>query len=113
MFVVFCIFLSSLGIACFFPSVFIGFLACFVIYTLLFALPGVVGTADLLAFFLVLGNQKRFYKFVSSVLSEDHALYRWLSKIVLFVSHHITFKSIDRGFIEFFGPFGIVNTLRA
>nr|YP_009163130.1 NADH dehydrogenase subunit 5 [Balamuthia mandrillaris]AKT94905.1 NADH dehydrogenase subunit 5 [Balamuthia mandrillaris] len=113
MFVVMCVFFSGLGVAYFFPSIFLGFIVCFVIYTLLFALPGVAGTSDLLAYFLVLGNQKRFYKFVSFVLAEDHALYRWLSKVVLFASHHITFKSIDRGFIEFFGPFGIVNTLRA
>lgn len=42
----------------------------------------------------------------------DHWLYKKLTKIFFYLSYHVSFKSIDRGFLEKFGPFGIVLFLR-
>ena len=52
------------------------------------------------------------YKRAYSLFTSDHIVYQWICKFFFFISYHITFKSIDRGFLELVGPFGIVNTLR-
>lgn len=56
----------------------------------------------------------RAYKIaVFRFLSKDHLLYKGLSNFFAFMSYHVTFKSLDRGFLEFLGPFGIASTLRS
>lgn len=47
------------------------------------------------------------YMFWISLISSDHIFYRFISRIVLYFSHHVSFKVIDRGYLEKFGPSGI------
>ena len=56
-------------------------------------------------------SNKFIFKKVYTVFFSDHFFYKYISKFFLFLSYHVTFKSIDRGFLEHFGPFGLTNFL--
>lgn len=58
-------------------------------------------------------SARSYKRFVLHLLSHDHVFYKGLTRLFTFVSYHVTFKSIDRGFLEFFGPFGITKTMRS
>ena len=53
-----------------------------------------------------------FYYFLSKKWYFDNLYNQYLSKLVLYFGYHITFKSIDRGWIEMIGPFGVVEKLK-
>lgn len=52
----------------------------------------------------------KIYRFLSKKWYVDLIYNQYMARFYFFISYHITFKWIDRGLVEFFGPLGIVRT---
>lgn len=84
-----------------FFSMFGAFLSFF-LYNLFFAGLCIIQQKSIIKNFYIFFNKKWFF---------DQVYYSFLTKKVLVFGYEISFKLIDRGFIELFGPLGIVRIL--
>jgi NADH-ubiquinone oxidoreductase chain 5 len=82
---------------------------------LIFSFLGIISS---LLFYILINKNVRFYNrswyiliyhFINQKWYFDLVYNNFIIKSILSFSYKITFKLIDRGIIEYFGPFGIIN----
>lgn len=61
---------------------------------------------------LVVGSGKYIYTLLNRKWFFDNVYNHYIVRPILQSGYHITFKTLDRGFIEVFGPFGIGETVK-
>jgi NADH-ubiquinone oxidoreductase chain 5 len=88
------------------------------ILPLIFTLLGIFVAIYLYAFnlnFYMKIKKKKFFNFIYNFLSKkwyfDRLYNEFVSKNFLFYSYYFSYKDIDRGVLEIFGPFNLTKTL--
>jgi NADH-ubiquinone oxidoreductase chain 5 len=54
---------------------------------------------------------RKLYNFLNKKWFFDKVYNEWVTQSFLYFAYHISYKLIDRGIIEFFGPMGLTNLL--
>jgi NADH-ubiquinone oxidoreductase chain 5 len=54
---------------------------------------------------------RRLYTFLNRKWFFDKVYNEWIAQGALAIGYHVTYKAIDRGIIEMFGPYGISHTV--